>query len=456
MRITGLILTLFIYTSATAQENSPYSRYGLGDIVPGQNIMARGMGGISAGFSDNEVVNFINPASYGNFNYYDSSIMKRIAMAPSRTIFDFGFEIDTRNLKQIDPAAKFSATNLIVSYVQLGLPIRLRKANKKGVFLGMNFGLRPVSRINYKVLTTERLQGVDSIGSLYEGSGGVNEALVGAGLRIKNFNIGFNTGYRFGNKKFNTIRSILNDTVYHYQSNSETSSNFGGLFYTLGTQYEFKFKRNPAEPARGAVLRLGAYASLKQTLNASQDVLRQTVKYDVENGIYQVDSIFKSTSDGKVQYPLTWGAGFTYRDSSGHWTVGADYETTSWKDYRFFGEKDSVQNSWRIHAGFEYYPAERTTPIRKYFSFVKYRAGFYYGPSYVNIGNSMPEYAFTAGLGIPLKLRPSYGNDQYSYLNTTFEFGSRGNKSTNLRESFFRISFGLSLSDIWFNRSKYY
>ena len=47
-----------------AQENSPYSRYGLGDIVPKTNIVSRGMGGISAGYSDYQSINFINPASY--------------------------------------------------------------------------------------------------------------------------------------------------------------------------------------------------------------------------------------------------------------------------------------------------------------------------------------------------------------------------------------------------------
>ena len=456
MRITGLILTLFIYTSATAQENSPYSRYGLGDIVPGQNILTRGMGGISAGFSDNQVVNFVNPASYGNFNYLDAAIMKQVAMSPSRTVFDFGFEIDTRSLKQIDPAAKYTATNLIISYMQLGLPVRLKKANKKGIFLGLNFGLRPVSRINYKILTVERKPGIDSIGTIYEGSGGMSEALIGAGLRIKNFNIGFNSGYRFGNKSYSTKLTFLNDTVYHYQSNSETSANFGGVFFTLGTQYEWRF-RNEKDNSRGSVLRLGAYASLKQKINGTQEILRQTIKYDSENGIYQVDSIFKSTQDGTIQYPVTWGGGFTYKDSSGHWMFGADYEKTNWSDYRFFGQADNINNTWKVHAGAEYFPADRTTPLRKFFSFVKYRAGFYYGPSYINLGNNLPEYGISIGAGIPLKLiRSSSYETQSSYLNTSIEFGSRGNKNSNLRESFFRISFGFALSDLWFNRSKYY
>lgn len=457
MRITGLILTLFLYTSATAQENSPYSRYGLGDIVPGQNILTRGMGGISAGVSENQSVNFVNPASYGNFNYLDPAFMKQVAMSPSRTVFDFGFEINTRGLKQIEPASKYTSTNLIISYVQLGLPVRLKKANKKGIFLGINFGLRPVSRINYKIFSVQRKDGVDSLGTLNEGSGGMSEALFGAGLRIKNFNIGFNTGYRFGNKSFSTKRTILNDTAFHYQSNSENSSNFGGVLFTLGTQYEIKLNSKKGGGG-GASLRLGAYASLKQTMSGNQDVLRQTIRYDSENAVYQVDSIFKSTLEGKVVNPLTWGAGFTYRDSSGHWGFGADYETTNWADYRYFGQKDSaVQNSWKIRAGAEYLPADRNTSIRKYFSFVKYRAGFYYGPSYINIGKNLSEYGISLGFGLPLKLlRTSSYETQSSYLNTSIEFGSRGDKTSNLRENFFRLSFGLSLSDLWFNRSKYY
>ena len=50
IRLTGLVFILFFCTTAIAQENSPYSRYGLGDVSPSQNINNRGMGGISAGF----------------------------------------------------------------------------------------------------------------------------------------------------------------------------------------------------------------------------------------------------------------------------------------------------------------------------------------------------------------------------------------------------------------------
>lgn len=456
MRITGLVLTLFMAAlSVTAQENSPYSRYGLGDVVPAQNIINRGMGGISAGYSW-QGVNFVNPASYGNLNYLPPAQAKFYNIIPSVTIFDFGFEVNTRTLKQIDPAAKYTATSPIISYMQLGLPIRLKKANKKGIFLGMNFGLRPVSRINYKIATIERVPGIDSVGTVYEGTGGASEALVGAGIRIKDFNIGFNTGYRFGNKSYSTRLSFLNDSVYHYQSNSETSSNFGGAFLTLGSQYELRFNKGK-DGAGGASLRLGAYASLRQTMTGTQEVIRQTINYDAENGMYQVDSVFKSSQKGSVQYPSSWGAGFTYRDSAGHWTFGADYERSNWSEYAFFGQKDNIKSTWKIRVGAEYLPAESgRTPYNKFFSFIKYRAGFHYGPSYIDLGKNMPEFAVSLGAGIPLKLRRNAYETQSSYLNMALEFGNRANRNTNLRESFFRISFGLSLSDLWFNRSKYY
>lgn len=456
MRFTGLIFTIFLYSTAAAQENSPYSRYGLGDILPSQNIINRGMGGISAGYSDNETVNFVNPASYGNLNYLPAALAKQYPLLPSRTIFDFGFEADSRTLKQIDPAAKFTSTNLIISYMQLGLPVRLKKANKKGIFLGLNFGLRPISRINYKILEVQRKTGVDSMATLYEGSGGVNEALIGAGLRIKNFNIGFNTGYRFGNRDYSTKLNFLNDSVSYQKSNSSNKTSFGGVFFTLGTQYEFQFTKKVGEIKKMALLRLGGYLSLSQKMSGDNEILRETINYDADGGVYRIDSVFRATKTGTVQYPSTWGVGFTYQDFNNHWRFGADYEMSNWASYRFFDQVDQTHDTWKIRGGAEYFPAEMNTPAKKYFSFVKYRAGFYYGPNYVNLGTNIPEVGFSIGAGFPLKLRNGYYENQRSYLNTTIEFGSRGNKNSNLRESFVRVGVGFSLSDLWFNRSKYF
>jgi hypothetical protein len=441
MRWIGLVLTCLYLSTATAQENSPYSRYGLGDVAPNQNIVNRAMGGIAAGYSDMQSVNFVNPASYGNLSYTLPGYQRN-------SIFEFGAEADSRTLKSTNPAAKYTATNLIMSYIQLGMPVRLKKLNKKGLFMGLSFGLKPVSKINYKILNINRKAGIDSFATSYEGSGGVNEANVGAGFRFKGFNVGFNTGYRFGNKDYSTKLNLINDTVLYYRSNSATKTNFGGIFLNLGVQYELFLKNK-------AFLRIGAYGNLSQQMKGSQTTTRETVSYDANGSSYRVDSVYEKLEDGTVTYPASFGIGFTYKDSSNHWTFGADYEQSYWSKYRFFNQSENVQNTWKIRVGAEYLPAGMSN-IRNYFSAVKYRAGFYIGTDYINVGNNLPEFGFSFGAGFPMKLRKSFYETQTSYLNTSIEIGSRGDKKSNLRETTLRVCVGLSLGDLWFNRSKYY
>ncbi len=434
MRWIGWVFTCFIFSTASAQENSPYSRYGLGDLTPNQNIINRAMGGIAAGYSDPQSVNFINPASLGHYRY--------------NAVFDFGAEIDTRVLKSTSPAEKFSSTNLSISYIQLGLPLKLRKANKKGLFMGLSFGLKPVSKISYKILNNERQVGIDSIATLYEGSGGISEFNLGYAIKFKGLSLGVNSGWRFGNKDYSTKLSFSNDTLPYYQSNSGYKTNFGGIFFNVGGQYDIFLKNK-------ALLRIGGYGNLSQTMKGTENIVKETVNYDASGNMYRVDSVFASSQSGTVVYPANLGVGFTYMDSSYHWLVGADYTTTYWNKYKFFDQTDKVQNSWRFKAGAEYLPVGKNN-IKTYWSAVKYRAGFYYGKDYINIGNDLPEFGFTFGAGFPLKLRKSFYETQTSYLNTSIEIGSQGDKKSKLRESTFRLCIGLSLADLWFNRQKYY
>ena len=86
MRFTGLVLTVLFYTSVAAQENSPYSRYGLGDIAPNHPIVTRGMGGIAAGFSDFQSINFIFFSMQKN---YQSTFLSQLCNLSSRNLYAF-------------------------------------------------------------------------------------------------------------------------------------------------------------------------------------------------------------------------------------------------------------------------------------------------------------------------------------------------------------------------------
>ncbi len=444
MRWIGLFSLLLVTFTATAQENSPYSRYGIGDLVPNQNVINRSMGGISAGYADYLSINTVNPATYSNFSIYYYNQFP--ALKQLNTSFELGMEADVRVLKSANPAKKFTNTNALFSYLQIGFPIASKKMEKKGINWGMIIGFKPVSRINYSIEKRERTA-VDSLYTQYQGSGGTSQAFIGTGVRYKNLSIGFNGGYMFGNKDYSTRLTFINDTVSYYRSNSATKTNFGGLFLNAGIQYMIPLKK-------GNMLRLGAYGSLKQTLKANQDIIRESFVYDANsNDSYRLDSVYEKNSvKGNLIYPSTYGVGFTWTQGSGNWLVGADFETTQWEDYRFYDQTDFVQNSSTIKVGAQYFPAKPGAIGKKYFSFVKYRAGFNYSTGYIKLGNKLPEYAATIGAGFPLTGRTT---PDYVTLNTGLEIGSRGNINNSVRENVTRFSVGLSMNAGWFRKPKY-
>jgi hypothetical protein len=415
-----------------AQENSPYSRYGVGNILPSGNIQNRAMGGISAGFSDLFTINTVNPATYSDLIF---------------TTLDVGVEYDGRTIKSQNPLGTFKSKNGIISYLQFGFPLLNgnKKAIKKQTAWAITFGLKPISRINYKISSSSRI-GTDSAATLYEGNGGINEAFIGTALRIKNFSIGFNSGYLFGSKDYNTRLGISNDSAdYFYSANYQTRTRFGGVFLNAGIQYKFKIK--------GGFFRLGAYGNLEEQYNATKDEVRETFSYNTSTGNPdKIDSIFENAGQkGKVQLPSTIGAGFTIEKE--HVLFGADFETSNWVSYRFFGQKDLVKNSWLGKFGIQYYPSPNGSA--KYFNNVRFRAGVSYGNDYIAIDNKLPVYTITLGGTFPLKLKHSFYDNQYSFMNLGFEYGNRGNNNNAIKENIFRISVGFSLSDVWFRRQKY-
>lgn len=434
-----LFVVCGLQTGVFAQENSPYSRFGLGDLTPNRNILTRGMAGVAAGIADNASINFTNPASLS---------------AIGNTIFDVGLGIDYRILKSTVPAKKFTSANTYISYLQLAFPLTTPKMVQKKMFWAMSLGLKPVTKINYKIEKNERLAGVDSLNTIYEGKGGVNQAFVGTALKYKNLSFGVNLGYMFGSKDYSARLSFINDTVYYYKSNSETATTFGGFFLNAGMQYDITLKKDEKDNIVQN-LRLGVYGNMKQNLRANRDLIRETIIYDPNGNVLRVDSVYdERDAKGTITYPTMIGIGGIYQ--SAHWIVGLDFEFGNWSAYRAYGEADQVQNNWTVRAGTQYSPYKLGTPTSKYFKFVKYRFGVFYGPDYINTNVNRPEYGITIGAGMPLtslKQRNVYGD--YVVLNTALEIGNRGNKQTNLRENLVRFSVGVSMNALWFRKQKY-
>lgn len=436
--IAGFLLTA-LFPTAYSQENSPYSRYGLGDMVNNTNMLNRGMGGIAIGYGSDRFLNNTNPASYSQIG----QPLSRIRDYGKLITFEVGTEFNSRTLLQQSPEGKYNSKNVYFNYMQLGMQL-----SKNGNW-GLTFGLVPLTRESYKVSNFGRLSGIDSLQTVYEGNGGAYQGFIGTGYRIKNLSIGVNTGYTFGKKESTTNLRLLNDTVAYYESSSNTRASYGGLFLNTGILYNHNL-------SKGKWLRLGATYNLQGKLKTNENLDRVTFDDINTNPIGNSDTIYvASNRKGHIIYPSSMGFGLTYEKEDAL-LVGVDFTSQAWSKFRYLGQADQLQNSWMVKTGLQFIPNIRAT---NYWSKASYRAGFYYGKDYIKAtGKDLPVYALTFGIGLPT-VKPTYNKDfkaiSPTVLNLALEIGTRGNKTNNLRENFVRLGLAVSLSDIWFFKPKY-
>jgi hypothetical protein len=426
-----------------AQYNSPYSRYGIGDAVPSTNISLRGMGGITTAYVDRVSVNFNNPASYARF--YATKQRNSNKLENGRVILDAGVSLENRTLVAPNTPQSFATSDLIFNYVQVGIPLRTN--------WGLSFGIRPVSRIGYKINRAERLfdptslNTIDSAITQFNGAGGSYLPSVGTGISFGNFSIGANMGYLFGNRENNTRRVLLNDTVSYYASEHRNNFSFGGLFFNSGIQYQFSLKNNTS-------IRLGVAGNWKQNLSGSYDKLTQTFITGSGGETLQLDSVYAQTDvSGEMIYPVNYSTGIVIErnnDNGSGWLFGLDYAAGKWNDYRFFGSRDSVQDNWKFSAGGQFYPK----PSLRYFSRVTYRFGFNYGIDYIRVGREMPLMGASFGMALPIRLTRMAPN-QINHVNVAIEYQKRGDNETRLKENLFRLSVGFNFTDLWFMKRRY-
>ena len=146
----------------------------------------------------------------------------------------------------------------------------------------------------------------------------------------------------------------------------------------------------------------------------------------------------------------------TFQSKNKQWLIGADFEKTNWESsYRFYSNNDNVSSNWTLRMGAEYYPIKSNIVKNKYFNYVKYRAGFYFGPDYLKINDEVRNsYAFTGGASFPLSTpRSIQSRGEYVTLNSSIEVGARGKTtSTSFHEGIFRFNLGISMNARWFQK----
>lgn len=449
------------FSAVQAQDNSPYSRYGLGNQFPRTNVTSRAMGGVSAGyvgtylgyanananntrdsipFTEVISVNYNNPASFAFFQANLEPRSREVSSA--RVILDAGVNFSSRKLAEPNTPQSFRASDALFSHVYVGIPIRRN--------WGLAFGIRPLTRISYDIVRSERLAGIDSVATRFTGTGGSFLPTIGTGVAVGNLSVGANIGYLFGKKEIAARRAFINDSVEYAASNHTTNTNFGSLFFSGGLQYKIEFNKN-------SIVRLGATGNWKQNLGGTQDILRRTYVRNANGEELQVDSVFQQTGlEGEIVYPSNYTVGFMYdhaaSDKVRGWSLGVDYEMANWNDFRFFGQQDLVKNSYEVRFGGQLTPIRRPT---RYGQSISWRFGGSVGQDYVNVGSNLPLFGLTFGVGLPVFNYNRQSPGQYSVINLAFEYNKRGNDQSRIREDLFRLSVNFNFTDLWFGKRRY-
>lgn len=412
---SSIVVLLLSSLSANAQnsnkENSPYSRFGIGEMRNSANVMLRGMGSTSIAYAGQFNVNTLNPASYSSLKL---------------TTYEAAGEANSRNIQT--NTDKYRTGMATLSYMHIGIPM--------GKYMGMALGLRPISRVYYRLNDTTN---VDSFGSAikgYQGDGSLNQGFVGFGGKYKGVSLGFNFGYIFGNiENISTLDPLNSSTNKVLGSGFLTHTRVGGVYWDAGASYEYNIKEKLG-------VRVGATFATSQQLIATKDQYWMAYRY-------ATDTVFKSVGQrDKIVLPTKLGFGVQMYNT-GKWAVGADFTTTNWSQYRNFGLTDSLASSaYKVSVGGEYTPDINET--RKYLQRVTYRLGAYYGTDPVMLrGVQLDYYAITAGMTLPFKKNTAR-------IQTAIEVGRRGTTSNGLlRENFVKFGLGISLNDKWFIKRKY-
>ncbi|MDO9512838.1 MAG: hypothetical protein Q7J34_13855 [Bacteroidales bacterium] len=418
------ILILFqtgFYTQIIAQSStsSPYSHYGIGDLSVISNSRTRAMGSI--GFAMRSYYNIFpqNPASYSSFDTLSF-------------VFDGGMQANFSTLQTGLITA--DASNAGLSYLYFGFPVT--------PWLRTSFGAMPYSSIGYKVYDEITDPFLGRIRNVYEGDGGVNLFYLGNAFRIsKNFSAGFNAYYLSGKLQKSRILSYP-DSTYILNTRVKDITYIGDLNFSAGLQYYTNVGKNTQ-------LTLGLVYGHSKSLNAKKETLVETLLGGIGGGYeaYKDTISYETGIKGNVKLPLTLGGGFSI-EKADNWLIGADFEYGFWEDFLIFSKADSLKNSYRISAGFEFTP--NNTSISKYWQKIKYRGGFKFNKTYLDLkNNQINDFGITFGVGLPLKRLATT-------INMGAEIGSRGTLENDLiKDSYFRLFLGISITERWFIKRKY-
>jgi len=393
-------LTIFLLLAGTllAQNNtnSPYSRFGYGELNDNAIGANRAMGGLSVGMRQNNVINPNNPAAFSAID--STTFMMDLGASLLGTFYN-------------DSRGSNATINGNLEYLNLQFPI--------WKYFGMSVGVMPYSATGYSFALSDSIGSNAHYTQSYSGSGGVTHIYGGFSANILNWlAFGINvyymwgdiTNYRGVSFTESNLATISEESIMHI---SDYRLRYGAQFFHTFDKHSFT---------------LGGIFEMNKNLNGKFTRVEITT-----NDTTKLNDAFS--------LPMVWGAGISYVYDK-RLTVGVDYTRTDWSKAKYFGVVDSLVSRSKLIVGVEY----RHNPTgRSYAERMYWRVGASMSDSYVRQAGAK-DYCVSVGMGFPLR---SIG----TIINTTFEYGHRGTPNT-LQENWLRFTLSASIAENWFMKRR--
>jgi hypothetical protein len=421
--LTFAICILSLGAMAQPTVNSPYSKFGVGNITGSYLPQNKGFGNLAYGISSYggyQNVNISNPASYSKIRL---------------TVFDVGARSVVQKLSRNNDSE--DSFNGSLNHLIIAVPVSKTSA--------LSFGILPYSNLGYQFNNPAKVDTINFSHS-YTGEGGLTKAYLGYGIGIgENFNIGLNMSYVFGSLKETRGAEFTESNANANFLNSKTEDNnaVGGLTFDLGAQYIKFFNKNKK-------LTLGYTGGVNTQLNTKFSQL--VTRYYLNNGTeIRADTIaVRNEVAGKLTLPSNHNFGFSI-EKLNHWLIGADIRTANWSNFTNNGVNQNLQNTYGFSVGAQITP--NINAVTQYIKLMDYRLGFNYDKTYTQInGTDIDVKSINFGLGFPLVSSRS----AFYKINFATEIGERGTIENNLvKENFVNFTLGFTINDRWFQKYKY-
>lgn len=399
-----LLASLSGITQAQNNTNSPYTRYGFGQLADQGFGNSKAMGGIAYGLRDGTEINVLNPASY-------------TAIDSLTFLFSGGLTVQNTNFSS--NGIKMNAKNSSFDYI--AMQFRLGKR------IAVSAGFVPFSSVGYSMSETKTLNDKETTAtSVYSGDGGIHQLFAGAGFKIlKNLSVGANISYLYG--------TVTHSVTTTYSDGSAFTAGIANKIEVrdykldLGAQYTHNFGKDNS-------VTLGLVYSMKHGMHG--DAYRNT----------SASGVSGDTIKNGFDFPNMFGAGFTYKHKN-NLTIGFDYTFQQWSKAKYYEKDGFFTDRSKYAVGAEFIP----NPVgRNYFSRIKYRVGAYYSNPYIKVNEmkGADEYGVSAGFGLPV-----FQNK--SLVNFSAQFVKVNGKNFNLvDETYMKFSIGITFNERWFLKTK--